>query len=76
MDDVQSERGSGSEAGPLVVYHFDKVVTLEELQKLHIKTALEHSGGNKKIASEMLGVTLKTLYNKLAEYPELKPLAK
>lgn len=52
----------------LVSYYFDRVVTIAELEKLHILKALELAGGNKTHAAEKLGVSLKTLYNKLNEY--------
>lgn len=51
-----------------IVYSFDRVVTLAELEEKHIFTALNHSGQNKKAAAETLGISLKTLYNKLNEY--------
>jgi DNA-binding NtrC family response regulator len=41
---------------------------LKELEKLAIIRALEKSGGNKKKASETLGISLRTLYNKLKKY--------
>jgi len=51
-----------------VVYSFDKVVTLDELEKKHIYTALFRAGQNKPAAAAMLGITVKTLYNKLNRY--------
>lgn len=53
---------------PVVHYTFYKVVTLAELEKAHILTALKHTGGDKREAAKLLGVSLKTLYNKLNEY--------
>ena len=53
---------------PLVVYSFDSLVTLSELERRHIETVLNHCGGNKTVAAAKLGVSLKTLYNKLNEY--------
>ena len=43
-------------------------VTLDELEKQHICRALEHLGGNKTQTAKMLGITVKTLYNKLHCY--------
>lgn len=53
---------------PLVVYSFDSIVTLAELERKHIFTALHHAGQNKTQAAKTLGISLKTLYNKLNEY--------
>jgi transcriptional regulator with PAS, ATPase and Fis domain len=41
---------------------------LEELEKLHILRCLEHFEGNKTRAAQTLGITIKTLYNKLHRY--------
>ena len=51
-----------------VLYAFDKVVTLDELERKHIFTALNRAGQNKPAAAAMLGITVKTLYNKLNRY--------
>jgi DNA-binding NtrC family response regulator len=40
-------------------------LTLEELQRRHILRVLEHTGGNKKRASDILGIERCTLYAKL-----------
>lgn len=53
---------------PLVIYSFDSIVTLAELERKHITTALHHAGQNKTHAAKTLGISLKTLYNKLHEY--------
>ncbi len=42
--------------------------TLEELEREHILKALERHKNNKTHAAAALGVTLKTLYNKLHDY--------
>ncbi|MGD9368485.1 MAG: sigma 54-interacting transcriptional regulator [Desulfobacteraceae bacterium] len=41
---------------------------LEEVEKEHILRALTHTKGNKSKASELLGITRGTLYEKLARY--------
>ena len=40
-------------------------MTLREIEMEAIHAALEHTGGNKTAAAQQLGVSLKTLYNKL-----------
>ncbi len=49
------------------VQHFVQV-TLEELEKTHILATLENLNGNKTKSAKVLGITVKTLYNKLHSY--------
>lgn len=49
------------------VYLFQEM-TLDELEKKHICRTLEHLSGNKTKTAKMLGITVKTLYNKLHSY--------
>ncbi len=58
-----SERGPGrpGEASP---ERWERA-TLEEVQRRHIQRVLEHTGGNKKKAAEILGIERCTLYAKL-----------
>jgi DNA-binding NtrC family response regulator len=44
------------------------LLTLAQLEKLYILDILNKSGNNKTKAAEILGVSLKTIYNKLASY--------
>lgn len=54
---------------------YDPTVTLHEIEKKYILKALEHFGGNKTQAANQLGITIKTLYNKLHEYGEFDKFA-
>jgi DNA-binding NtrC family response regulator len=43
-------------------------LSLKELEKKYIIKVLEKTNGNKKKASELLGIDRKTLYNKINEF--------
>jgi len=43
-------------------------LSLDELERLHIRRVLEGAEGNLSRAAEILGVTRMTLYNKLRKY--------
>ncbi len=45
-----------------------KPKSLEEMEKAHILTVLEETGGNQSKASEILGINRKTLYKKIHKY--------
>jgi DNA-binding NtrC family response regulator len=47
---------------------------LSEVEKNHILRVLESSGGNRTRASETLGISIRTLRNKLQEYREVSPV--
>jgi DNA-binding NtrC family response regulator len=42
--------------------------SLDDVERELIKRTIEFSGGNKSRAAEILGVSLKTLYNRLERY--------
>ena len=43
-------------------------LSLEEIEKNHIKKMLEFTGGNKTEAAKKLGIGVATLYRKMSEY--------
>ena len=55
--------------------NFDTTMPLYDLEKRYILKALAHYGGNKTQAAQGLGITIKTLYNKLHEYGEFEKFA-
>lgn len=59
----------------IVLEDYDPSLTLYELEKRYILRALVHFDGNKTRAAQALGITIKTLYNKLHEYGEFENYA-
>lgn len=57
----------GEKAKDLVL-NVTKLPTMEELERQYLTLVLEQSGGNKVKAAKILGFSVKTIYNKLAEY--------
>jgi transcriptional regulator with GAF, ATPase, and Fis domain len=47
---------------------FPPEMPLEEVERRHILKALDHYAGNKTRTAQVLGITIKTLYNKLQRY--------
>ncbi len=54
---------------------FNPEMKLHDLERLYIISALGFYGGNKTQAAQGLGITIKTLYNKLHEYGEFEKYA-
>jgi two-component system response regulator HydG len=52
---------------------FSVGMSLEDVERAHILSALEHHHGNKTKTAQSLGITIKTLYNKLHRYGILEP---
>jgi DNA-binding NtrC family response regulator len=46
----------------------DMGATLDDAERQHIIATLEHCDGDKKKAAQILGISLKTLYNRLRQY--------
>jgi transcriptional regulator with PAS, ATPase and Fis domain len=59
----------------IVIDDYDPTMTLHELEKRYILKALNYFDGNKTQAANALGITIKTLYNKLHEYGEFDKYA-
>ena len=57
-------------AGGALTDESGKVLRLDELEKQAIRAALRQTGGNRTQAAEALGISIRTLRNKLQEYRE------
>ncbi len=69
LDSVPAEvRGASPSPPPGAAA--DAGLPLSEVERRHILAVLAASGGNKTRAAAVLGISLRTLYNKLAEYGE------
>ena len=56
------------EAVPMRALHFEVGVSIEEVERRLIIATLDLHGGNKRKTADVLGVSLKTLYNRLNAY--------
>lgn len=59
----------------IIIDDYDPSMTIHELEKRYILKALNYFEGNKTQAAHALGITIKTLYNKLHEYGEFEKYA-
>jgi DNA-binding NtrC family response regulator len=56
-------------AAPTLARRLDpELISLEELERRHIKTVVEHCGGNRTRAAEILGIDRVSLWRKLKRY--------
>jgi DNA-binding NtrC family response regulator len=63
----QYARPSAAYEGPTMLQPGQPLMKLEET---YIKLTLEHVRGNRKLAAEMLGISLRTLQNRIAALRE------
>jgi DNA-binding NtrC family response regulator len=63
-------RELGGDAGSIRSLNFQVGASIEEVERRLITATLEAHGGNKRKTAEVLGVSLKTLYNRLNAYRE------
>ncbi len=63
-------REVGGESGALRNLHFQVGTSIAEVERRLIMATLELHGGNKRKTADILGVSLKTLYNRLNTYRE------
>jgi DNA-binding NtrC family response regulator len=61
-------RGSQTDSGPVPTLSIPLGTTVEEAEKALILKSLELAGNNKTRAAGILGISVKTLYNKLTRY--------
>lgn len=67
-DDLPSQLVEAVE--PLALWTDPASLLLESVERTHILRVLKHFKGNKTQAARAMGITIKTLYNKLALYQE------
>ncbi len=64
----EPSRASGPDRDDSLLVHVRVGDSLEEVEKELLMKTLEAFGGNKKKAAEKLGISLKTIYNKIRKY--------
>ena len=68
LEDLAARPRSTTENRPGPTQPFDVTGSLGEAERQHILATLESCGGDKRKAAEILGISLKTLYNRLHLY--------
>jgi DNA-binding NtrC family response regulator len=68
LGDLQSEAAPAATLTPGAKQAPDMGASLDNAERQHILATLEHCGGDKKKAAGILGISLKTLYNRLNQY--------
>jgi DNA-binding NtrC family response regulator len=64
-------REVGGDSGGIRSLHFQVGTSIEEVERRLIMATLDAYGGNKRKTAEILGVSLKTLYNRLNGYRDI-----
>ncbi|MEA2693059.1 MAG: hypothetical protein QOJ16_2446 [Acidobacteriota bacterium] len=64
-------REVGGDSGTLRSLHFQVGTSISEVERRLIMATLDMHGGNKRKTADILGVSLKTLYNRLNTYREV-----
>ncbi|HVR95814.1 MAG TPA: sigma-54 dependent transcriptional regulator [Thermoanaerobaculia bacterium] len=64
-------REVGGDSGGVRSLHFQVGTSIEEVERRLIMATLDAYGGNKRKTAEILGVSLKTLYNRLNGYRDI-----
>ncbi len=65
-------REVGGDSGYQPSLHFQVGTSIEEVERRLIIATLEAYGGNKRKTADILGVSLKTLYNRLNTYRDVR----
>jgi DNA-binding NtrC family response regulator len=66
--DIFLETGNAAEASDMSEVSITSLMTIKEMEKGLIKRALAETEGNRTHAAKILGISVRTLRNKLAEY--------
>src|SRR5262249_52740409 len=69
-EDAAESAAAGSGDGTGLTRGDGTVLTIAELEKQAIRNALQQTEGNRTKAAELLGISIRTLRNKLQEYRE------